>query len=308
MLQSGLDENWWADSMECYTYLRNIQDLLSDGKTPYERRFGKPFQGPIIPFGSLVEYYPISAKDQSRIHQFGKKVLPGLFLGYASYAGGILEGWHVGCRHWGVGNDGRIGNLLKKTRCKRSNISHKKMKIHISSRRWTNKICWRRSGTENIHLDTGPPNSRRRSKRFSWRIRRVSTFTTSRLISGCQWSKKWFLVHVRKLQKPPSRWTQSQILLAERRIIPYSTEIHCRLQNYTYKLGCYARKPHRWLLEYRWIKRFVWFLDRFHTVYSIKRETSRRIFVLRGETDKTAGNIQARSFMARALDSIGKKC
>ena len=27
------------------------------------------------------------AKDQSRIHQFGKKVLPGLFLGYALYAG-----------------------------------------------------------------------------------------------------------------------------------------------------------------------------------------------------------------------------
>ena len=27
LLQSGLDENWWADSMECYTNLRNIQDL-----------------------------------------------------------------------------------------------------------------------------------------------------------------------------------------------------------------------------------------------------------------------------------------
>ena len=27
-----------------------------------------------------------------------------------------------------------------------------------------------------------------------------------------------------------------------------------------------------------------------------------------GETNKTAGNIQARSFMARALDEIGKKC
>ena len=70
LLQSGLDENWWADSMECHTYLRNIQDLLSDGKTPYERRFGEPFKGPIIPFGSLVEYYTISAKDQLRIHQF----------------------------------------------------------------------------------------------------------------------------------------------------------------------------------------------------------------------------------------------
>ena len=41
LLQSGLDENWWADSMECFTCLRNIQDLLSDGKTPYGRRFGK---------------------------------------------------------------------------------------------------------------------------------------------------------------------------------------------------------------------------------------------------------------------------
>ena len=40
LLQSGLDENWWADSMECYTYLRNVTDLLSDGKTPNERRFG----------------------------------------------------------------------------------------------------------------------------------------------------------------------------------------------------------------------------------------------------------------------------
>ena len=31
LLQSGLDKEWWADSMECYCYLRNIQDLLSDG-------------------------------------------------------------------------------------------------------------------------------------------------------------------------------------------------------------------------------------------------------------------------------------
>ena len=32
LLQSGLEEKWWADSMECYTYLRNVQDLLSDGE------------------------------------------------------------------------------------------------------------------------------------------------------------------------------------------------------------------------------------------------------------------------------------
>ena len=43
LLQSGLNEHWWADFMECCTYLRNVTDLLSDGKTPYERRLGKPF-------------------------------------------------------------------------------------------------------------------------------------------------------------------------------------------------------------------------------------------------------------------------
>ena len=92
MLQWGLNESWWADSMECYTYLRNVTDLLSDGKTPHEGRCGQPFKGPIIPLGSMVEYHPKTAKDQSRIHQFGKKVLPGLFLGYALYAGGIWKG------------------------------------------------------------------------------------------------------------------------------------------------------------------------------------------------------------------------
>ena len=85
-------KNMWADSLECFSYLRNIQDLLSDEKTPYERRFGRPFVGPLIPFGSLVEYYPIPAKDQSRIHQLGQKVFPGLFLGHALYAVKIWKG------------------------------------------------------------------------------------------------------------------------------------------------------------------------------------------------------------------------
>ena len=72
--------------MECYYHLRNIQDKLSDGKTPCERRFGMPLDGPVTPFGAMVEYHPISAKDQSRLHQFGSKVLPGAFHGYALYA------------------------------------------------------------------------------------------------------------------------------------------------------------------------------------------------------------------------------
>ena len=124
LLQSGLNESWWADSMECYNYLRNVTDLLSDGKTPYERRFGQPFKGPIIPFGSLVEYHPITVKDQSRIHQFGKKVLPGLFLGYA---------------------------LLKKTQCERGVFSQTKRRIYLSNRRWTNQTL---GGDQDLRTST----------------------------------------------------------------------------------------------------------------------------------------------------------
>ena len=111
LLQSGLDEKWRVASLECYCYLRNVQDHLAYGKTPYERRFGETCKGPIIPFGAMIEYFPISAKDKSRLHQFGKKVLPGIFLGYALVAWrGNLEGRFIGCRYRGAGEIGRVGN------------------------------------------------------------------------------------------------------------------------------------------------------------------------------------------------------
>ena len=164
LLQSGLDEKWWADSMECFSYLRNIQDLLSDGKTPYERRFGEPFKGPIIPFGSLVEYYPISAKEQSRIHQFGKKVLPGLFLGYALCTrGGIWKGDILIADIEELETMDASEIYSKKTQCERGDISQRKRRIYFSNRRWTNQNPWRRSRPENIHLDTAATNSRRES-------------------------------------------------------------------------------------------------------------------------------------------------
>ena len=236
----------------------------------------------------LVEYYAISAKDQSRIHQFGKKVLPGLFLGYALYAGTNLEGWHNGCRHWGAGNDGRIGNLLEKELNAKDVIfpeDNGKFIFPVADGRIT--LSGRDQELRTIHFDTGQPNSRTRSKRFLKRIRRGLFHHLKTHFPRPGEATKWFLVHFRKLHIPPSRWTrESNLTRPKRRIIPGSTEIHWRLQNCAYKLGCYARKPRRWLLEYRWIKRFVWFLDRFHSVYFVTWETSRRIYMDRVETDK----------------------
>ena len=76
-------------------------------------------------------------------------------------------------------------------------------------------------GDQDLRTSTSirEPKSRRKSPWFSWRIRRVSS-TTSRLTSGCRWSDKWLMVHVRKLHIPPSRWTRSQTLVAERKSFP----------------------------------------------------------------------------------------
>ena len=82
LLQSGSDEKWWADSMDM---------LLS--KAPYEQRVEEPFKEPVIPFGSMIENHPISAEDESRLHQVGKKVWLGISafvwreLGQERYSG-----------------------------------------------------------------------------------------------------------------------------------------------------------------------------------------------------------------------------
>ena len=57
-----------------------------------------PFNGPVIPFAAMVECHLISAKDITRIHQFG----PNVFLGHASYAGetGKESLWSQSLKNW----------------------------------------------------------------------------------------------------------------------------------------------------------------------------------------------------------------
>ena len=76
LLQSGLHEKWWADSVECYCYLRNVQDRFwQTGKLLVKGAWAEPFKGSAIPFrgngGMLSDFFH---DDQSRLHQFGKKV------------------------------------------------------------------------------------------------------------------------------------------------------------------------------------------------------------------------------------------
>ena len=63
------------------------QNYYLMGRRPMKDVLGNHLKDLFFLLVHLVEYHPVTAKDQSRIHQFGKKVLPGLFLGYGLYAG-----------------------------------------------------------------------------------------------------------------------------------------------------------------------------------------------------------------------------
>ena len=153
--------------MECYCYLRNVQDLLADKKTPHDRRFGEPFKGPRIPFGAMVEYHPSSVRDQSRLDQFGKKVL----LGYEFIAGRIWKGDSLGCGSGRIEKVGRIRNLSSKNqreRCER--------RIHIPSCKWYSKVVRKRLPFLRTSSKAGTNRKERRSqRRTSRRTGRVST-------------------------------------------------------------------------------------------------------------------------------------
>ena len=83
--------------MKCYCYLRNVQDLLANGKTPYERRFGESFKGPIIPFGALVEYLPSLRERQSENSSIRKESIARNLPWMCFDRGENLEGRHSDC-------------------------------------------------------------------------------------------------------------------------------------------------------------------------------------------------------------------
>ena len=147
------------------------------GRRPMKDVLGNHLQDLLFHLVHWLSITSITAKDQSRIHQFGKKVLPGLFLGYALYAGRIWKG------------DMMVADIEELETMNASEIYSKRLNAkevifskengtYFSSRRWTNQTSWRRSRPENIHLDTAAIKSRRKSRRFSWRIRRVSSTTS----------------------------------------------------------------------------------------------------------------------------------
>ena len=240
------------------------------GRRHYERRFGQPFKGPIIPLGSLVEYHPVTAKDQSRIHQFGKKVLPGVFLGYALYAGWIWKG------------DVLIADLEELETMDASEINSKRLNAK--------EVIFPKQGEFIFPIAHGRIKTVGGDQHL-----RTSTLVRHRPIQGE--SKIYFLGESEGSLPPPHDsfpdageaiidfWSMSGNFIYRHHVEPrvklYSPRdesfpiplkyIDVSKTTHT-NLDVKARETHRWLLEYRWVTRLVRSLERFHTIYSIGRK------------------------------------
>ena len=138
LLQSGLDENWWADSMECCCCLRNVQDLLADGKAPYEK--DRSFRSE--QWWNIFRFLRKTSQGSANlVRKFCQEYSSGtLWLRRDSG-----RGRYFGCRHRRAGEHGRGRNLSSKNQCKRSIDATKGVNMVmvslIVSDMWTVCVC-----------------------------------------------------------------------------------------------------------------------------------------------------------------------
>ena len=122
LLRSGLDEKWWVRFHGMLMLsAKHSRSLVWWEDTPWKTNHSIWFIGWVLPF--LCERL---VKNPS----IWKESLTWMVPRIRSVRGRNLEGWRTGCRSWGVGEYGRIGNLLEKTQCERGDISQRKRRIY----------------------------------------------------------------------------------------------------------------------------------------------------------------------------------
>ena len=161
LLQSGLKESWWSVFMECYTYMRNVTDLLSKtGEKLYERQYLSPRPPTKISLkhdhnwtkgndqsGSTVEHHPVGKLVKQSL---GEALQPGSSKPTQSLkpiedrTGEPVTQEIVGKSQGGRSSSDRTGELVKEGRKTRSEKSRSnggtcRGKIAQSARSWLSR-------------------------------------------------------------------------------------------------------------------------------------------------------------------------
>ena len=120
------------------------------GRRPMRDVLGSHLKDLLFHLVHWLSFHPTTAKDQSRIHQVGKKVLLGLFLGYALYAGRIWKG------------DVLVADLEELETMDASEICSKRLNVKEVIFPWENgESIFPIADGRTTHLGTASTNSRK---------------------------------------------------------------------------------------------------------------------------------------------------
>ena len=92
----------------------------------------------------MLRFLHKTAKDLSRLHQFGKTVLPGIFLGYAFIAGRIWKGDILVADIEELEHMDATEIHPRRKNAKEVSTPQKGRRFHIPSSRWYNKSVSKR--------------------------------------------------------------------------------------------------------------------------------------------------------------------
>ena len=238
LMQSGVGEKWWADSMDCYCYLRNVTDLLSDGKKPHMRdvwetiwRTDHLVHWLSIPL-SLRRTSPESINLERKYYLdcSSDTLCTRVECGRVTYWSQTLRSFNDSVA------DGRI------------KLPGGDQDLRASTLIWDNFDRGEEQGNLPDESDGSPPPQDSspddgESRNDFWSI------------SG----NYFYRHHVEPRVK---------LYVPRGESFPIPT-IHYRDQSYKYDFGCGAWEPQRRLLEYRVGPRFISRVVRFHTIHNI---------------------------------------
>ena len=107
---------------------------------------------------------------------------------------------------------------------------------------------------------------------------------------------------LRRLHLPSTRGTQSQTFHADWRIIPCSTELHYRYQDYRHDVGCEVGETYwRWNVDGGRELSDMWTcFTRFTT---LSEKATGWIYMVREETDEKTTDLVARQIVARNVET-----
>ena len=115
----------------------------------------KHFEGPVFPFGAMVEYYPISSRYQSKLHSIRQECFTWNIPRVCIDRGENSGRWHSGRWHWWIGKHGRVRNQCSNNQCKRSNYAKKEVQLSFSQSQMEQPNCLEERRRPRIHSEAG---------------------------------------------------------------------------------------------------------------------------------------------------------